>query len=246
MTQQGLMARMGRWFRRTGTGAANDLPGVGRDGFLAGVESGQSADGAADATLPKLSRQQLREQALEKLQDGHLRVIELIDSLRRHMESQDRRGEGMAASLEQIAGNMADLSAAAVRQSDTLGGIATQVQAGNDRAQRRDEAFAEFPALAKAQRDALTTLSEHVAAGRRADERIGDSLDTVGGVLESFESSNATSTLVLRGLQEASAREQELIGELIQKQRKWLSRLVVVALCVSLAAITLGVIALSR
>jgi len=248
MTREGLLIRMGRWFRGAGGGDANDLPGVGRDGFLAGVETGEGEgeDATAEAPVPRLSRQQLREHALEKLQDGHLRVVGLIESLQQHMESQNDRGQAIADSLDQIAGSMTALSAAATRQSETLGGIAAHVQAGNDRAQRWEETFAESQALAEAQRATLSTLNEQMAAGRLADEKIGESLDTVRGALDSVERSNASSTAVLRGVQESSTRNQELIDELIHKQRKWLSRLVVVTLCVALAAVALAVIALAR
>ena len=128
----------------------------------------------------------------------------------------------------------------------SLSGIAAQLQTGNDRARRWEEAFAKFPALAEAQRATLSTLGEQVAASRRADERIGGALQTVGGALDSLDRSSTTSSHALRQLQESSVRGQELVGELVRKQRTWLVCLVVLTLCVATAAVTLAVMALVR
>lgn len=245
MENKGLLTRMGRWFKGAGGDASADLPGVGRDGFLEGVPAETGAEPATGAT-PRLSKAQLREQALDKLQDGHLKVITLIASLQKHMEAQDGRGQAMASSLSDIARNLGRLSETAKEQTETLGGIATQLQTGNDRSRRWEEALTEFPALAKAQQTTLATLGEQLAVGHQADERIGQSLDAVRGTLDVLDRSTTTSTETLKGVQESSAHSQELVGELIRKQRTWLARLVVVTLCVALAAVTLAVIALVR
>ena len=234
---------MGRWFRRAGLHGSTDVPQVAHDGFLEGVKPDNGGERTA---APRLSRQQLREQAIEKLHDGHLKVVELMESLQKHMEGQDRRGSAMVDSLDGIAGSMSQLSEAARQQTETLSGIASQLQTGNDRARRLEESFAEFPALAEAQRATLATLGEQVAAGRRADERIGESLETVGGALAALDKSTTASSRALLRVQESSAHSQELIGELIQKQRAWLTRLVVVTLCVAIAGAALAVIALVR
>ncbi|MFH0983043.1 MAG: hypothetical protein V2A79_16110 [Planctomycetota bacterium] len=249
MEREGLWTRMGRWFRGAGLRASADLPPVGRDGLLAGFSLDDNGARPGETSSPKLSRHQrhqLRAQALDRLQDGHLKVITLIESLQKHMESQDRRGEVMAGALVGIAGHLAGLSETAQRQTETLGVIATQLQTGNDRARRWEEAFAQFPALAEAQRTTLATLSEQVAAGRQADERIGESLGAVRGALDCLDRSTTSSAGALQRLQEASARSQELVGELIHKQRKWLAFLVVVSLCAALAAVALAVMALVR
>lgn len=246
MEQARLWKRMGDWFKRAGQPPVTNLPPVGRDGLLQGVEpDGAEERGAASGAL-RLSKQQAREQALEKLQDGHLKVVSLMESLQKHMEAQDRRGEVIAGSLEGIAGSMSHLSEAAGRQTETVTDIAAQLRTGNERARRWEEAFAEFPALAEAQRATLATLGEQMAAGRETDERIGESLGVVHGALGALDRSTTTSTDVLRSLQESSVRNQELVGELIRKQRTWLARLVVVTLVVALAAVALAVIALVR
>ena len=243
MDQERVWTRMGRWFRRTGLRGSADMPKMARDGFLEGVSPDN--EGEHTPTL-KLSRQQLREQAVEKLHDGHLKVVALMDSLQQHMEAPDRRGAAVVNSLDGIAGSMSQLSEAASRQTETLSGIASQLQTGNDRVRRWEEAFAELPALAEAQRATLATLGEQVAAGRRADERIGESLEMVRGALEALDKSSAASSHALLRVQESSAHSQELVGELIQKQRTWLARLVAVTLCVAIAGAALAVIALVR
>jgi hypothetical protein len=246
MERAGFWTRMANWFRGSGLGPANGLPGLGRDGFLQGVDPDPEAAAHPLAPASRLSKQQLREQALERLQDGHLRVVALIESLHKHMENQDRRGASIAGALEQMAGHTAALSDTSRLQTETLGAIATQLQNGNERTQRWEQAFAQFPALAEAQRATLATLSDQLAAGVRADERVGESLQTVRGALDALHRSTSTSTDVLKSVQESAARNQELIGELIQKQRKWLTRLVVVTLAVAVVAVVLAVLALVR
>jgi chromosome segregation ATPase len=162
------------------------------------------------------------------------------------MEVQERHGEATAAALEGIAGNMTRLSEAADRQTETLTGIAGQLRTGNDQTRRWAEFFAELPALAEAQRGTLATLSEQVAAGRQAEAKIGESLESVRGALQTLDRSQTTSTQALWRLEESSGQNQKLVGELIRKQRTWLARLVVVTLCVALAAVALAVIALVR
>ncbi|MCP4590045.1 MAG: hypothetical protein GY842_04825 [bacterium] len=242
MAEGRLWTRMGRWFKRDSA----ELPPVGRDGFLEGVpEAGENEERAVNDG-PKLSKIQMREQVLEKLQEGHLKVISLMESMQTHMESQDRRGEAMAGALDHIATNLSQLAGSAGRQTETLGAIAGHLQTSSDRTHRLEEALARFPELADAQRTTLASLGEQLDAGRQTDERISDSLETVRGVLGALDKSTATSTLVLRSLGESSERQQELVGELIVTQRKWLTRLVVVSLVAALGAVALAVIALVR
>lgn len=246
MEQERVWTRMGRWFRRARLSGAGDLPNVGRDGLLEGV--GPDHESGRDGAPPvrQLSRPLSRDQVLERLQDGHLKVVALVESIQSHMQAQERRAESMTGALEGIAGNMGRLSEAADRQNQTLSGIAVQLRNGHERSAQWGQAITEFSSLAQAQCTTLTTLNDQIVAEREADARIGESLDSVRGVLDSLERSNTTTSRALFQMQEASGRTQKSVNELILKQRAWLTRLVVVTLCVALAGIALGALALIR
>lgn len=247
MDQTGLWIRMTQWLRRDGA-RPGGLPRLGRDGLLAGLDPDSPEAGMCPVPTParKLNKQQLREQALLRLEDGHGRLVTLMESMRQHMDVQDRQGHAVVHSLEDIAGHMLRMSQSVVKQTETLGAISAQMQAAAERARRVEQALVELPAMADSQRSTLTLLAEQVSAERAAMDRIGESVQAYGGALASLDRSTTSAADALRNLQASSVRTGEELAGMGRRQGKWLALVFAATVAVVLVAGSLMVIALVR
>lgn len=247
MDEPGLWTRMTQWLRR-GTVAvtARGLPRLGRDGLLEGVGPDDTSPAELSGGLKRLSKQQLREQALVRLEDGHQRMVTLAESIHEHLGTQDRQGQAIVRSLEDIGEHLSRMTQSVVKQTETLGAMAAQVQASGERTRRLEEALAGWPALAEAQSSTLTLLADQVVAERQTVDRIGESLQSYSGALASLDRSTGDVAATARSLYGASMRTEERLAGMGGQQRKWLVLVFAATAAVAALAAALLIIILVR
>jgi hypothetical protein len=193
--------------------------------------------------LPYWSRRKRNEAAIQKLQDGYLQVVGLIDAMQKHMATQDTRTSEISQSLSQLAGSLSQLPELSRRQADSLASIGQQMQAAGERTRQIEDTL---PRLAESQREMLGILGEKMDSARAIDERMLTSLDGFCGAVSSLGAASQATTSTLRQM-EASAlrREEQLSGLVVQQNRRFLM-LFAVTTTLAAAAITSGVVALLR
>jgi chromosome segregation ATPase len=240
---------MTQWLKRgSATVGAQGLPRLGRDGLLEGVapDTPDLPSDRPDGQVRRLSKQELREQALARLEDGHLHLVKLVETIRQHLESQDRQGQAIVQSLEDIGGHLSRVSQSVNKQTETLGAMSAQVQASGERTRRLEEALAGWPALAESQRATLTLLAEQIGAERQSVDRIGESVQAYGGALSSLERSTTDAVVTVRSLHGASMRVEEQLAAIGRRQTKWLVLLFGATAAVAVLAAVLTLVALFR
>lgn len=240
MEQVGFWSRVGHWFRNAGRGEqAHDLPGLSPDGLL----GGDQPVGIGGDHRPALafSRRRRREHAVEQLQQGYQQVVGLVQSIQQHHQAQDRRADQVITALTQLAQTTARISEAAASQSDKLGEIAAQLEAGNDRARRWEQPLMDIPKLANAQREALGAIGRELQAGQEADRRMIETLEGFRQAVSTWGASSAAATEVLKDLNEATCRRDEDLNTLIAAQNKRFTWLFIVTLLLAVAAIATGI-----
>ncbi|HUU83770.1 MAG TPA: hypothetical protein VM243_09725 [Phycisphaerae bacterium] len=251
MKQAGLWTRIGHWVRNAGQGdwgqqalrlPPDDVAGPADHDPTA--ERPDSDNGAK--LLQPLSRRRRREQTLETLQEGFAKLVALIDEIYQHLGRQDRRSEQIVEALTQLADTTARLPEAAQEQSRQLGTIAAQLEAGNDRARRWEAAISDLdlPRLAEAQRQALDVIGCKLENAKQTEERMLQTLHSLGDALDSWQETSTASTATLQGLQEAATRRDENLATLMTEHSRRFTWFFVITLVMAVAAITMGILAL--
>ena len=251
MKQAGFWTRVAHWFKNAGQGNR------GPDGIRlppndSGPEptSDASAEPAKDyaerTALQPLSRRKQREQTLETLQEGFAKVVALIDEIHQYLGRQDCRTEQIAEALTQLAETTARVPEAAQAQSQQLGTIAAQLEAGNDRARRWEAAVGglELPRLAEAQRQALDAIGQKLESAKQTEGRMLETLNGLGDAVSAWQEASGTATATLQGLQEAAARRDEHLATLVTEHSRRFTWFFVVTLVLAVAAIAMGILAL--
>ncbi len=184
MEQAGFWSRVGQWFKTSRRGDAPDvsLTRLPRGGLLGQEGPNPPADGLRTGLT--FSRRRQREQAIEQLQEAYQQVAGLIESIVNHLQTQQERSGQVATALTRLAHTTTQVCEAAVAQSEQLGAIAAQLEAGNDRARRWEQTLFNLPKLAEGQREALTALRQELQAGQEADRRMIDTMEGLHGDVE--------------------------------------------------------------
>ncbi len=198
----------------------------------------------ADPVASVPSRGRRNEVALERLQEGYSKVIELVDSIRQHQDRQDERATEISASLSQVAGTLGNIQSASREQTDKLAMIAGELRTINERSGHWEQALMEFPETVKAQRDALGAVVAQLETAGERDGQLAGSLETLRVAVSMLGDATTASSVAVKSLQMAALENQERTVTLMQEQNKRFVMLFVVTLVLALAAIVTGVVGL--
>lgn len=200
-------------------------------------ETGEMADPANGGML---SRWRRSEELIERLETGYGRVTELMVSIQQHQRKQEGTAEQISSSLEQVSGSLTALESNGRDQAATLGRIADELKTGNERAGRWEAKLDEFPELARAQRDALCTVSSHLEAVVRHDVQLTDSLSSFKDAVSTLSDATTASSVAVKNLQMSALEAQADLGALIRQQNKRFSMLFALTLLLVVAVVTIG------
>lgn len=223
---------MGHWFKPGSTrGTLDDqLPQPGSDGLLKPVSGGK--DGHGSRGLFHLGRRN-QVQAVHRLEDGYVKLTGLVDSIHKHLETQDERTRQIADALSQLAQTLGPFPEAAQAQQAQLAAMADQLESSNARFARWDATVSQIPNLADAQRETLRVFGEQVEITRLTHEQVVQSMEGFGNAVNSLGQAFSASVETLKGLQQSVTSRDDRLGTLLAEQNQKLNRLFVVALVVA-------------
>ncbi|HNO77283.1 MAG TPA: hypothetical protein PKN33_04405 [Phycisphaerae bacterium] len=206
--------------------------------------TGQASERSADnVQLGSLSASQNK---LEKLQDGYLQVIELVETIRKHQDRQDERAVEFSTSLSSMASTLAEIQKGNNKQVDQLASIADELRAGNKRGDHWQEVLAEFPKTAQAQREALLSVTRQMEAVGDRDDKMTGSLDSLREAVTALGDATTASSVAVKNLQMTAIEDSERTADLLEAQNKRFSMLFAVTVTMTVIALITGVVAIMR
>jgi chromosome segregation ATPase len=229
MEQRKLWSRMKGWISSRSREDAVD------GGGSASGQAGQPGDGRADVTA--LSRRRRNEIAIERLQDGYDKVVELIDSIQKHQQQQEARAVEISSSLAQVAQALETIESTDERQGETLGRIADELRSANERAAEWGQAVSRLPPIVESQRESLEGLNRHMEALGQRDEHLTESLGSFREVVSSLSDATTASSVAIKSLQMSTIEGDERIAALMREQNKRFNMLFGVTLALVVIAI---------
>ena len=159
--------------RREGKGDESGLKGSGTPRTTGGlVRDSQAFTGG---TSPSPLAAQRTEK--DRMEEAYTRIIDLVASIREHLELQDKRAERMAPTLERLAEGLADIPSASKAQVDLLSRVGDLLESEVERTKNLEASLSQLPHIADAQRETMVSMGRQLDVLRES----GDSGGYSGG-----------------------------------------------------------------
>lgn len=244
-------SRVGLCFRSPGRaedGAFESHSDVMLDSEVSELSPPNQLTSANDSPSRRVSRLKFsqRETAIERLEEGYEKVIELIESIQRHLVVQEERSASVASSLSQLADSLRHMPDATESQRNLLGSIAERAESQAVCLRRLEENLAQLPHLADAQRETLAAISHQLDSSRQSSDRVSGTLELFNDSMVALSGSTQNAASAFERLHaEASARD-ERVARLLYEQTKRFTVFAGVAVGVAVLAGIIGLVALLR
>lgn len=214
MEKTRLWTRVGGWFR--GGGRGDGAPKTVFESTLPDME-----DTLVPSSQKAVPRRELS--GRERLEEGFTKVVELVESIRGHMKTQDERTERMVESLGHIAESVAKTPEHSRAQVESLEQIQQQMEGDAARARRQEENIAQLPALADAQRETMVGVGRQMDELRTSGERNAAAVCSLGETISGLDQSTAAASDALREIQRESASREDRLTDLLRDQNRRLT-----------------------
>ncbi len=241
MAETALWGRVRRWLRSGAEDRFGDRSGAGRGD---GDDALRSDD--VVASLPRLSRGRRNEVAIQQLQSGYERVVDLVDSIQQHQHEQDSRAREISASLAHVAQTLQVIQSVDGEQAATLSRIAEELRTANERATEWGRAVTELPRIAESQRETLASVAKQMEATAERDGRLNDSLASFREAVTSLGDATTASSVAIKSLQMSSLEGSERIADLMRQQNHRFTMLFVLTIVLVIVALTFVAVAWLR
>lgn len=187
--------------------------------------------GAAMVLAPSIDRSPTGEaqRALSALRQSYDQVVNLVESIRVHLDVQQKRSAEMADSLNRLADHVAQLPRAAVRQSEAIAALASQLESGAVRTQRLDNSLAQIPVLLETQ--------------QRQEARILDALHHLTEAMNAMSCAEASSAGAVERLLCTAAEREEQLLKLYAEQTRRLTWVLTGTIAMAVLSTVLAVVA---
>ncbi|MBK8916189.1 MAG: hypothetical protein IPM64_16610 [Phycisphaerales bacterium] len=164
------------------------------------------------------------------------RVGEMMSSLERHFDAQDRRAEQLAVAVERVGALLEELARTQQAQEGSLRAIVQQMEVSG---RATSEALSRLPQTLSAQGDSLRSIARQLEGLQESDSQLVISLQKFGGAADALNASGAAQVAALQRLHETSAQRHAESTTLMrdQQRRMWM---IVGGLMISVLAVGLG------
>lgn len=217
--------RVGSIFRHETSGNGHSLTPDGPTPMapVAAVGTVESAgNGKLPLHLPRdprpLTRRERKAASLAALQDGHERLVSLVNAMKEHFERQDKRFDQLATSVDRVATYLEQIPEVQRRQGDCMSSIAAHLETANRQSSELKDTLARVPSSIQAQAEAIHAVSRKIEASNNADAQLAGSLQTLGEVVESLSQAGSDQVEVMRQMRTESDQQKQALVSMIKAQ----------------------------
>lgn len=186
-----------------------------------------------------------RHASVTELREGYARMLDLLDAVKTHFDTQDRRATELTSAVNQVAGTLEQLAAAQKSQGDNMATIARQVDGVSRAAGPLMTGLVELPASLQAQADAVRNVARRLEATHAGQGDIVSALDRFGQSGETLRQAGEAQVQTLARLSQGNQQLHEALTAAIRQQSRRMTLLVAIVGTVSVLIVAgLGVLAL--
>jgi chromosome segregation ATPase len=228
VSESTLIGRLSRFFRKQ---QGNDLP---LDGDHPGGTEIQSVDASRSSFLRPWAK---RDQAISNLQQGFTALTDLMTSVRDNLERQSQRQDELLEYMSHLPQALQSLPESNRVQSETLKAIHMQLATQTGQANKLGEILEKLSHATAGSRETLDELRERVDDLSRHDQRISDTLGSVGNAMQDVSKTSQTSASVLQQVRDNINHRDGQLERILLKQNTRFTTLLTIAILLSVAAL---------
>lgn len=213
--------RVGNMFRHETSGNGHSLEPGGTAPMAAAVGT---IEPAGNGKLPlrrdphPLTRREHKAASLAAIQDGHERLVSLVNAMKAHFERQDKRFDHLTASVDRVATYLEQLPEAQRRQGDCMNSIAAHLETANRQSSELKDTLARVPSSIQAQAEAIQAVSHKIETSNDADAQLVGSLQSLGEVVESLSRAGSDQAETMRRMKTESDEHKQALVSMIKAQ----------------------------
>jgi len=186
-----------------------------------------------------------RQATVTELREGYARMLDLLDAVKTHFDSQDRRASELTSAVNQVAGTLEQLAAAQKTHGESMATVARQVDGVSRAAGPLMTGLVELPASLQAQADAVRNVARRLEATHAGQGDIVAALDRFGQSGETLRQAGEAQVQTLARLSQGNQQLHEALTAAIRQQSRRMTLLVAIVGGVSVLIVGgLGVLAL--
>ncbi|MFN0137647.1 MAG: hypothetical protein ACKVS9_16200 [Phycisphaerae bacterium] len=166
--------------------------------------------------------------SVNELREGYARMLELLDAVRGHFDSQDRRSAELNGSIQQIAGTLEQLAQHQRSQGSHIATMAGQIDAVGRASGPLIAGLIELPASLQSQADAVRSVAKRLETAHAEQAQVVDALSRFGDAGETLRQSGEAQVNALSRLHAGSQQLQDALTSAIKQQNRRITLLVAI------------------
>ena len=197
-----------------------------------------SNNSAKPSILARVTGNAKREQSVNQLQEGFTEVVDLIRTVRVHLDQQADRSDRLLSLMENLPGALEAIPEASRNQSRMAESMASHADQQNKAITRLNETLGSMATASEHQSQVMGVLQQQIESSRRTDEQLLGSFSAVNQTLIQLSQSSQASVQTLRKVTDQSDRSSQRIEDLMRRNSRTMTTMAIVGW--TLAATGLG------
>lgn len=225
----GMIGRMGRWFRRRFT-SEEDLP----------LLHGQTQTPTA-ITRRSIFGWGKQQEDLSSLQNGIASMSALMSSLRQYLDQQNSRHDELLTYLSQLSHALQAIPDTGRVQGETLRVLHQQIAVQNAQHKQLSEMLRQVTDNSGIQREIVEVLRDRVETLYKNDQEISETIQGMGDSVTVVSQQSQTNTMVLERLRDNLVNRDGALEQAIRRENRWTRVTLLIVGATSLGAMAISV-----
>ncbi len=250
-------AFLGRWFRRQDDlkyEIQNDVQNVRHDRpYTATVtDSDVSTNGDGDGNgdgnsngngrrfLKRRRDKSSRDRSIAQLQHAYDEVIDLVGTLKQHMESQSERSDRLLTMMEGLPDALKSLPEANRNQTQTLQAIEGHLKQQNHHNEGLTQAIQGLAKAAGNQEHAMSLIQQQLDAGQQSREQMQANFGALSDTLQHMSDSNQAGAQLLHRLSDKHEQSEAQVQQLVARNQRQMTMMSIVSWSLAIVALAVA------
>jgi len=169
---------------------------------------------------------------LQTIQAAYDRVVVLVESIGRHLETQQHRTQQLVDTMNRLTDSVEHLPRASAAQTEAITAVAGMVENATVQSRRLDQRF--------------EGLSGLLVSQQATEQRVADSLEQVSRLVSALDQSDRLTRDLALQAQSSAERREAKVADLLSEHARRLTWLLMGALGLALLSVILGLVAILR
>ena len=223
---QGLMSRVGSWFKRGPRPANGEMLDADRNTPLATTDQRTS-----------IFPWSKRDQAINNLQEGFSTLTDLMSVIKDNLADQGRRQDELLKYLSHLPQAIQSIPESNRMQGETLKAIHARMEQQSEQQAMIAEILNKVSDTGTDQKKTVEEVRERVETMAEHDRKIADNLSSVGSAMQSVSRNSQASAQVLEQLRDNINNRDGQLERILHKQANRFTSMLAIAILLSVSAL---------